>query len=38
MPGDFVSVIRYLIPEVIPSQKCHVNIGPILSSYGATDV
>jgi hypothetical protein len=33
-----LSVLHDLIPEVIPSQKCHVNIGLILSGYGATDI
>jgi hypothetical protein len=34
--GDFVSVLQDLIPEVIPSQKCHMNTGPILNCYGVT--
>jgi hypothetical protein len=28
-------IFQDLIPEVIPSQKCHMNIGSILSGYGA---
>jgi hypothetical protein len=26
------------IPEVIPSQKCRMNVGPILNGYRAVDV
>jgi hypothetical protein len=33
-----LSELYDLIPEVIPSQKCHMNIGQILNSYGATDI
>jgi hypothetical protein len=33
MCGDFVSVLQDLIPEVIPSQKCHMNMCPVFSSY-----
>jgi hypothetical protein len=29
--GDFTSVLRDLIPEVITNQKCYMNSGPILS-------
>jgi hypothetical protein len=36
MSGDFMSVLQDLIPEVIPFQKCHMNIGPILNIYGDT--
>jgi hypothetical protein len=36
--GDFVSIFQDLIPEVIPSQKCHMNMGPILSGYGGIGV
>jgi hypothetical protein len=35
--SDFMSVLQDLISEVIPSQKCHMNKSPILSSYRATD-
>jgi hypothetical protein len=38
MSNDFMSVLQDLIPEVIPSQKCHMNIGLILNSYGAMDI
>jgi hypothetical protein len=33
-----MSILQDLIPEAIPSQKCHMNIGPILNGYGATDI
>jgi hypothetical protein len=33
MSGDFMPVIKDLIPEVIPVQKCHKNMGPILNGY-----
>jgi hypothetical protein len=33
-----LSVLQDLIPEAIPSQKCHMNMSPILSCYGATDI
>jgi hypothetical protein len=36
--GDFTSMLQDLIPKVIPSQKCHMNTGPILSGYGAMDM
>jgi hypothetical protein len=35
---DEISKLRLLIAEVIPSQQLHMNIGPILSGYGAVDV
>jgi len=22
------------VPETVPSQKCHMNVGPILDGYG----
>jgi hypothetical protein len=25
----FMSILQDLIPEFIPSQKCHMNLGPI---------
>jgi hypothetical protein len=31
--ADFVSTLQDLIPEVIPSQKCYVNMGQILNGY-----
>jgi hypothetical protein len=36
--GDFRPVLQDLIPEGIPSQECHVNMGPILNGYGAIDI
>jgi hypothetical protein len=33
MSRDSVSVLQGLIPEVIPSQKCHMNRGPNLNGY-----
>jgi hypothetical protein len=33
-----VSILQDLIAEVIPGQKCHMNIGQILNGYGATDI
>jgi hypothetical protein len=30
MSDDFMSVLQDFIPEVNPSQKCHINTGPIL--------
>jgi hypothetical protein len=38
MPGDETSVLQYLTPEDIPNQNCHMNVGPILSGHGATDI
>jgi hypothetical protein len=35
--GDFMSIFQDFIPEVIPSQKCHMNTSPIISGYGAVD-
>jgi hypothetical protein len=31
LSGDFMSVLQDLISEAIPCQKCHMNMGPILS-------
>jgi len=31
--GDFMSLLQDLIPEDIPSHKCHMNMGLILSCY-----
>jgi len=31
-------VLQNLISEAIPSQKCHMNMGSILSSYGDMDI
>jgi hypothetical protein len=36
--GDFILMLQDLIYEVVPSQKCHMNIGPVLNGYGATDI
>jgi hypothetical protein len=33
-----VSVQQDVIPRVISSQKCHMNTGPILIGYRATDI
>jgi hypothetical protein len=33
-----MSILHDLIPEIIPSQKCHMNVGPIVNCYGATDI
>jgi hypothetical protein len=35
--SDFITVLQYLIHEVIPSQKWHMKMGPILSGYKAVD-
>jgi hypothetical protein len=37
MSSDIMSVLQDLISEVIPSQKYHMNIDPILNGYGAVD-
>jgi hypothetical protein len=37
MFGDYMSVLHNLIPEVITSQKCHVNMSPIIDGEGAMD-
>jgi hypothetical protein len=34
---DFILILQDLIPEAIPSQKCHMNMGLIWNGYGATD-
>jgi hypothetical protein len=26
MPGEFMSVFQDLIPDITPSQKCHINM------------
>jgi hypothetical protein len=37
--SDFVSILQDLIPEaIISSQKCHINMGPILNSYGDIEI
>jgi hypothetical protein len=36
--GAFMSKLQNLIPEAIPIQKCHMNMGPILTCYGAMDI
>jgi hypothetical protein len=33
-----MSILEDLIPEVIPSQKCHVNMGLILNGYGGVGI
>jgi hypothetical protein len=33
-----MSVIQDIIPEIIPREISHLNIGPVLSVYGATDI
>jgi hypothetical protein len=38
MSGGFMSVLQDHIPEVIPSQKCHMDMGPILNGYRAMDI
>jgi len=35
--GDFVLIFQDLIPAVIPSQKCHMNMGPILRTISHCD-
>lgn len=35
MSGDFMSIFRDTVHEVILSLICHTNMGPILSLYGA---
>jgi len=34
----FMSILQELIRQVIPSQKCQVNVSPILNSYRAMDI
>jgi hypothetical protein len=34
MSGDFMLIPQDLIPETIPSQKCHTKMGLILDSHG----
>lgn len=36
--GDFLSMFRDVIPRVISSQKCHMNMGSIVNGYEATDI
>jgi hypothetical protein len=36
--SDFMSVLPDLTLEAILSQKCHMNMGPIISCYGVTSV
>jgi hypothetical protein len=31
--GDFVSILQDLITEVIPSKKCHMNMGSVINVY-----
>jgi hypothetical protein len=37
MSSDFMSVFKDYILEVSPIQTCHINIGPVLNGYRATD-
>jgi hypothetical protein len=36
--GAFMLILQDLIFEVIPSQKCQMNVGLILNCYGAMDI
>jgi len=36
--GNITSIFQYLIREVIPGQKCRLNVGPILNDYGAMGI
>jgi len=36
--GNFMSVLQDLIPEVICSLKCHIDMSLILNSYGDTGI
>jgi hypothetical protein len=36
--GDLMLQLQDLISDIIPSQTCHVNMGPILRAYGAMDI
>jgi hypothetical protein len=38
MSDDITPTLQDLLPEVILSQKCHMNIGLILNSYRPTDI
>jgi hypothetical protein len=29
MSGDVKSILQGLIPEIIPSQQCYINTGPL---------
>jgi hypothetical protein len=33
-----MSVLQYDILDITPSQKFHVNMGPVLTGYGPMDV
>jgi hypothetical protein len=33
MSGDLMSLLQDLIPEAVPSRKCHTDIGLILNDY-----
>jgi amino acid permease len=35
--GGFMSVLQSIIPKVITSHKCQMNICPIVNSYNAMD-
>jgi len=36
--GNFVSVLQNLMPEAIPGQECHRNMGPVLNVCGDTSI
>jgi len=36
--GDFLSVPQKLIAEAFPSQKCPMNMGPMLNCYGGMGI
>jgi len=38
MLGNFISVLKDLIPEAISSQKSPINVGPILNRYRGMDI
>jgi hypothetical protein len=38
MSGDIMTVIQDFVPVVIPNEKRHMNMGPILNGYGAMDI
>lgn len=38
MSGDFMSVLKDVIPQVILTQKTYLNVGLILSGYRTVDI
>lgn len=36
--SDRIPMLQGVIPEVIPSQKYHMNTWPILNGYGTTHI